>query len=417
MKKCTKIEQLLSIYIDNETTLDETKLIEEHILVCSNCKKELTDLRTLKNFVNKLPEENLPDNYSVNLHQKLLDSTKPKKTNFIINLMNNKSFYAGFSSSAAIFIIGFVLFNFNTSLMPNTFNIFQQSSNDLNTNDDILRNSSSTNNSPEIGILENNTLNSNDSANISGSKNNTYVEKTDEEMLILSQIPDSNLKESKGNGETIIPRVQNSELESSSNYTTFENNNAPFGSSSVPTEDFDENPSKVISKLDDPLKTTDSENNINNENDNPDLNSKIISDKKDRDNIESVTTPPFNNSILAESGDVSVAPSIKSNNFSELNTNFPNFIINIYTVNFDHTHENIISILNNTLQDNELKVLSYDTTDSIHNWSLNITLHAYKELIYSISTLKDIKFESHSQIPLSEDSETINININLFKQK
>ena len=44
---CASIQELLSPYLDGETTATETKAVQEHLQNCADCRAELESLRKL----------------------------------------------------------------------------------------------------------------------------------------------------------------------------------------------------------------------------------------------------------------------------------------------------------------------------------------------------------------------------------
>lgn len=51
--KCEKIVELIYLYLDEETTSSEEKLIQLHIAHCQPCKRELTSLMKMKKMLKK----------------------------------------------------------------------------------------------------------------------------------------------------------------------------------------------------------------------------------------------------------------------------------------------------------------------------------------------------------------------------
>lgn len=67
--KCDAVKEMLWAYLENETT--ETAEIESHLAVCAACREELELQRELKNALEGLPDEELPEGYHAELMQKL----------------------------------------------------------------------------------------------------------------------------------------------------------------------------------------------------------------------------------------------------------------------------------------------------------------------------------------------------------
>lgn len=81
--KCNEISDILSLYIDNELSKDEKDKIENHLLSCKDCQKELEEYKKVISAVQNLPEVEPPEGYCSRLHEKLLyarqSNEKPPK--------------------------------------------------------------------------------------------------------------------------------------------------------------------------------------------------------------------------------------------------------------------------------------------------------------------------------------------------
>lgn len=71
MKTCEETTELMSLYIDNELTVELLKDFEEHINNCDKCKNDLANLKEVILLVNNLEEVELPQNYHEELILKL----------------------------------------------------------------------------------------------------------------------------------------------------------------------------------------------------------------------------------------------------------------------------------------------------------------------------------------------------------
>lgn len=106
MKKCEEVLELLSLYIDDELDDVTAKAVEEHVKLCSSCKKELELLREVVKMCNGLDEVELPENFNESLHQKLISEQKEMEENRKIRLMEYRKMKLT-ASIAAIFILVF----------------------------------------------------------------------------------------------------------------------------------------------------------------------------------------------------------------------------------------------------------------------------------------------------------------------
>lgn len=71
MKSCNEIKELLSFYLDNELHENDRKQVVKHLENCSNCKAELERIKDIIEALNEIEDIELPQDFSVNLHQKL----------------------------------------------------------------------------------------------------------------------------------------------------------------------------------------------------------------------------------------------------------------------------------------------------------------------------------------------------------
>lgn len=107
MLDCREMNEVLPLYIDG--LLDENKKsdFEKHIESCKACSQELSEFRMLVDVLHDLPDEELPDNFSKELHEKLLleadKQQKPKLLSFF-----RKPYYKVLSTVAAGVLVIFL---------------------------------------------------------------------------------------------------------------------------------------------------------------------------------------------------------------------------------------------------------------------------------------------------------------------
>jgi predicted anti-sigma-YlaC factor YlaD len=65
MKECIRVRKLLSRYIDKEVGRSDIVLIEEHLDICSFCKKELWEFSRVKELILEKERKVLPQDYLV----------------------------------------------------------------------------------------------------------------------------------------------------------------------------------------------------------------------------------------------------------------------------------------------------------------------------------------------------------------
>jgi predicted anti-sigma-YlaC factor YlaD len=65
MKECAGVKRLLSRYLDQETGMADTVLVKAHLDSCFFCKKELTELSRIKEFILGKKHKSLPQDYLI----------------------------------------------------------------------------------------------------------------------------------------------------------------------------------------------------------------------------------------------------------------------------------------------------------------------------------------------------------------
>ncbi|TYQ13330.1 UNVERIFIED_CONTAM: putative zinc finger protein [Acetivibrio alkalicellulosi] len=108
MKKCSEIMELIGLYIDNELDADLRAEFDEHIKVCENCKNEYTEQLEIVKLCNSIEEEELPEVFKEQLHEKLLKEKQRKNPLFFIKRRNVRII----SSIAAVILIAFIARDF-----------------------------------------------------------------------------------------------------------------------------------------------------------------------------------------------------------------------------------------------------------------------------------------------------------------
>jgi hypothetical protein len=86
MNKCFKYEELLSAYIDDELSMSDKKLVEEHIETCQNCANLLYLYREMSSSISDLAEP-VPLNLSKNVMDKIRASKPESAKRFISSRM------------------------------------------------------------------------------------------------------------------------------------------------------------------------------------------------------------------------------------------------------------------------------------------------------------------------------------------
>ncbi|KUO48975.1 MAG: hypothetical protein APF76_10095 [Desulfitibacter sp. BRH_c19] len=99
--RCEQIQNLLSMYIDGETTVEETVIIKEHLSECIECQKEYEDLKTVLSLFNTLEPIEPPDDLRDSIMAKV-KSENPEKSVFTAK---KGRWIAWGATAAVIFII------------------------------------------------------------------------------------------------------------------------------------------------------------------------------------------------------------------------------------------------------------------------------------------------------------------------
>lgn len=94
MTSCADVRENISAYADNELSMEERQTFEEHIGKCLSCKEELDDMLRIIAALRSMPQQELPEGFRAELHEKLTAVSsrqgniqvirqKPKKNTFV----------------------------------------------------------------------------------------------------------------------------------------------------------------------------------------------------------------------------------------------------------------------------------------------------------------------------------------------
>jgi hypothetical protein len=104
MKACGKINELIAEYIDGELDEEIRLQVAEHLAACKHCKREYEDIMYVVELCRELPEEELPEGFSEQLHNKLVEEkNNQEKMNRVVLL--RRRYMKIFSSIAAVLLI------------------------------------------------------------------------------------------------------------------------------------------------------------------------------------------------------------------------------------------------------------------------------------------------------------------------
>jgi membrane-associated protease RseP (regulator of RpoE activity) len=73
MKECSKIKELLPLYVSRDITPAETESIEAHLGVCGECKREAEKYQSIKSALGGLKEVSRPPEYWIGYERSLYD--------------------------------------------------------------------------------------------------------------------------------------------------------------------------------------------------------------------------------------------------------------------------------------------------------------------------------------------------------
>ncbi|HEX2944621.1 MAG TPA: anti-sigma factor [Clostridia bacterium] len=81
MTSCMTAKENICAYLDNELSAEEKRLFEEHIESCRACKQELDEMSGIISLCTSLPQQELPQGFKAELHEKLLAVAESQKSN------------------------------------------------------------------------------------------------------------------------------------------------------------------------------------------------------------------------------------------------------------------------------------------------------------------------------------------------
>jgi len=102
---CESVQNLLSLYIDNMLSEEESNIVREHIKSCASCREELALMQSILKETKNLPEIEVSADFHKNLMEKIKAEGKPEKK-FAVNWKQA----AGFVAAAAVVALSVVSF-------------------------------------------------------------------------------------------------------------------------------------------------------------------------------------------------------------------------------------------------------------------------------------------------------------------
>ncbi|MDD4494048.1 MAG: anti-sigma factor [Eubacteriales bacterium] len=101
--KCNEVCQMLDKYIDNELDNNSKSMIDKHLAVCPQCRKDFDESIDIIEALRRIPQEELPENFSIELHAKLAEVSKDTASKFQ-RLIKRPAIQVIASAAAAIVI-------------------------------------------------------------------------------------------------------------------------------------------------------------------------------------------------------------------------------------------------------------------------------------------------------------------------
>lgn len=80
MKKCAYFREQLSAYLDGALTVEEKRLVEEHLPLCEHCSLALTELKQTRETLRNLEEVEPPPWFTQKIMNRIREGAEPKKT-------------------------------------------------------------------------------------------------------------------------------------------------------------------------------------------------------------------------------------------------------------------------------------------------------------------------------------------------
>jgi hypothetical protein len=109
MKNCRDIRGDLSAYIDDELTSPQRAEVEAHLASCSDCQRELLEIKTLVTGVVALPKLQPPPRFLTEVRRKIACADKPEALNWQDHVFRPLWLKVPLEVAALVVIIGLVM--------------------------------------------------------------------------------------------------------------------------------------------------------------------------------------------------------------------------------------------------------------------------------------------------------------------
>jgi uncharacterized protein YdcH (DUF465 family) len=107
MLTCREVNEMLSLYIDGLLNENRKADFENHVNSCEACKRNLSENLKLVGMLHDLPEQELPDNFRQELHERLLQTGRKQKESKVLAFFR-KPYYKVLSTAAAGILVVFL---------------------------------------------------------------------------------------------------------------------------------------------------------------------------------------------------------------------------------------------------------------------------------------------------------------------
>ena len=109
MTSCMAVKENICAYLDNELNPEDRRRFEEHIESCTACRREFDEMSEIIGLCTSLPQQELPDGFGAELHEKLLVAADRQRNNITgIDKSKRASYIKMFSSIAAGLLLIFL---------------------------------------------------------------------------------------------------------------------------------------------------------------------------------------------------------------------------------------------------------------------------------------------------------------------
>jgi len=107
--ECDRLSELYSLYVYDDVTDEERRLVSRHINECEACAKEVNELRETLQILHLEPEITVPQNFETELENQVYkqiaaETVRQTNRNFIVKLLENFLFRRSLAWGATIAI-------------------------------------------------------------------------------------------------------------------------------------------------------------------------------------------------------------------------------------------------------------------------------------------------------------------------